>query len=72
MCVGRPILRSALAAGFGGASRPPVSKPASTTRRVILDSDLTRIYGVETRALNQARKRNWARAAPASRPAGSR
>ena len=27
-------------------------------RRVILDSDLARIYGVETRTLNQAVKRN--------------
>jgi hypothetical protein len=29
--------------------------------RVILDTDLAKIYGVETRALNQALKRNQAR-----------
>ena len=27
-------------------------------QRVILDADLARVYGVETRALNQAMKRN--------------
>ncbi len=30
-------------------------------QRVLLDSDLARLYGVETRALNQAVKRNLGR-----------
>lgn len=30
-------------------------------QRVILDSDLSRVYGVETRVLNQAVRRNQAR-----------
>jgi hypothetical protein len=33
-------------------------------RRILLDTDLARLYGVETRALNQAVKRNIDRFPP--------
>jgi hypothetical protein len=55
--------RSTMSTATLPASIPPIELSITSVRqqRVILDRDLAVIYGVETRALNQAVKRNRSR-----------